>query len=389
MAAAAASGDRPLGWPWRDAFLIEDGVTFLNHGSFGATPRVVHAAAQTWRDRMEAQPVRFFARELEPALRAAADRLARFLGARDGSLVFLDNATTGVNTVLRSARLAPGDEILFTSHAYGAVAQAIRFTVSRTGATAVEVAIPCPVTDEDQIVAAVAAALTAHTKIAVFDHVTSPSAVVMPLSRLIVAARQAGAMLLIDGAHAPGQLALDIEELGVDWYVGNAHKWLYAPKGCGFLWASESVRDALHPLVISHGLGRGFLAEFDWTGTRDYSPWLAVTAALDFVEELGPETIRHYNRALADEAARLLSAAWGTPVSAPQPLRGAMAAVRVPGDAEASPQAARALHDRLWDGHRIEVPIIPFADALWARVSAQVYNQRQDYERLAEALACP
>lgn len=338
---------------------------------------------------MEAQPVRFFARELEPALRAAADRLARFLGARDGSLVFLDNATTGVNTVLRSARLAPGDEILFTSHAYGAVAQAIRFTVSRTGATAVEVAIPCPVTDEDQIVAAVAAALTAHSKIAVFDHVTSPSAVVMPLSRLIVAARQAGAMVLIDGAHAPGQLALDIEELGVDWYVGNAHKWLYAPKGCGFLWASESVRDALHPLVISHGLGRGFLAEFDWTGTRDYSPWLAVTAALDFVEELGPETIRHYNRALADEAARLLSAAWGTPVSAPQPLRGAMAAVRVPGDAEASPQAARALHDRLWDGHRIEVPIIPFADALWARVSAQVYNQRQDYERLAEALACP
>lgn len=389
MEAATALAPARFGWALRDAFLIEDGVTYLDHGAFGATPRAVYVAAEAWRRRMEAQPRRFFGRELGPALRAAADRLARFLGARGEDLVFVDNATTGVNAVLRSARLAPGDEILFTSHAYGAVANAIRYAAARTGATAVEVEIPCPVADADEIVCRVAAALSADTKIAVFDHVTSPSAVVMPLVRLIAAARAAGARVLVDGAHAPGQLALDIGSLAPDWYVGNAHKWLFAPRGCGFVWAADAVRESLHPLVISHGLGQGFAAEFDWTGTRDCSPFLAIGAALDFVEGLGPENIRGYDHALAGTAAAALSAAWGTPASAPPAMRAAMVAVRVPGNPPPSPDAARALHDRLWDSQRIEVPIIPFAGALWARVSAQVYNGPQDYERLAEAMRCP
>ena len=373
----------------RPLFLLEDETVFLTHGTFGAVPRAVLAAADDWRRRMEAEPVRFMARELPAALRAAAARLGRFVGARGNDLVFLDNATTAINAILRSLDLAPGDVLLTTNHVYGAVGKTLRYVAARTGAHAVEVDVPVPLADDEGVLDAIAAAWPARTRLLVIDHVASPSALVFPVERIVALAHARASRVLIDGAHAPGMLPLDIESLGADYYVANCHKWLFAPKGCGFLWASPAVQSALHPTVISHGLGDGFLAEFDWTGTRDHSAWLAVTAALDFVEAIGPERIMAHNHALACEAAALLAGAWGTSVAGPDRLLGAMASIRAPGAVQPAAAAsigdAQRLHDHLFDHHRIEVPVIPFDGRLWIRVSAQIYNRREDYLALAGA----
>jgi isopenicillin-N epimerase len=368
----------------RDRFFLEDGIAFLNHGAYGATPRAVLAAADDWRRRMEAQPARFMQRELPGALRRAAAALAAFVGARGEDLVFVDNATTGVNAVLRSLALAPGDEVLTTTHVYGAVRMALQHICMTGGARLVEAEVPFPAAGEEQIVAAVAKGFSARTKLFVVDHVTSSTALIFPVARLVALAKSRGVRVLIDGAHAPGMLDLDIAALGADYYVGNCHKWLFAPKGCGFLWAARDARDGLHPAVISHGYGKGFLSEFDWTGTRDPGAWLAVVAALEFIAELGAAEIRDHNHALLLDAVRLLGDAWSTPAGGPPALLGAMATIRLPLPQEATQANAVALHVRLFERHGVEVPIVPFAGALWARISAQIYNDLDDYRRLAE-----
>lgn len=375
----------------RDAFLLEPGIAYLNHGSYGATPRVVLAAAERWRQRLEAQPCRFMGSELAPALRKAAARLAAFLGAAGEDLVFVENATAGANAVLRALDFKPGDELLTTTHVYGAVRKTLQYVAARTGAVLVEAKLPFPVADEDEIVAAVTQRFTARTRILVLDHVTSPTALILPIQRLIAAAKAQGIVVLIDGAHAPGMLALDIPALGADFYVGNCHKWLFAAKGCGFLWVAPAMQKAIHPLVISHGYGNGFLAEFDWVGTRDPSNWLAVETALDFVETIGADSLRQRNHALMRAAATMLSGQWGTPIGAPFALLGSMATIGLParGRFAALPptlDSAAKIRGHLWGEHRIEVPIVAFADRLWARISAQIYNEPADYSRLGDAL---
>ncbi|MBI3706661.1 MAG: aminotransferase class V-fold PLP-dependent enzyme [Proteobacteria bacterium] len=368
----------------RDRFFLEDGIAFLNHGAYGATPRAVLAAADEWRRRMEAQPARFMQRELPGALRRAAAALGAFVGARGEDLVFVDNATTGVNAVLRSLALGAGDEVSTTTHVYGAVRMPLRHVCAAAGARLVEADVPFPLGSEDEIYSAVAAALTSRTRLLVIDHVTSSTALIFPVARLVALARSRGVRVLIDGAHAPGMLDLDIAALGCDFYVGNCHKWLFAPKGCGFLWAARDGRDRLHPAVISHGYGKGFLAEFDWTGTRDHSAWLAVVAALEFIARFGAAEIRAHNHDLLLRAARLLGDAWGTPAGGPPSMLGSMATIRLPLPQEATQANAVALHARLFERHGVEVPIVPFAGALWARISAQIYNDLDDYRRLAE-----
>ena len=270
----------------RSEFLFEDGVAFLNLGNDGATPRDVLAAQDAWRTRMERQPIRFMGRELPAALRRAATDLAGFLGARGDDLVFVENATAGVNAVARSVSLAPGDQVLTTDYAYPAVRKALTFLCRGAGATLVEAAVPFPLEGEDQVVDAVDAALGRNTRLAVFDHVTSQTAVVFPIARLIELCRSRNVPVLVDGAHVPGMLPLDLTALGADWYTGNAHKWLFSPKGCCFLWARSDRQAALHPVVISHGLDEGFTAEFDWVGTRDASAWLAVSDAMAFYHRI-------------------------------------------------------------------------------------------------------
>jgi isopenicillin-N epimerase len=367
----------------RDEWLLDPEVAFLNHGSFGATPRAVLAEQDRWRARMERHPTHFMSEELPPALRAAAARLAAFVGARADDLVFVENATAGCNTVLRSLRLAPGDEILVTDHGYAAVRKAAEYAAARAGARLVEAAVPFPIRDAAQIVAAVAARLGPRTRLAIFDHVTSPTAVIFPVSALTALCRAAGALVLIDGAHAPGMLSLDVPSIGADWYTGNCHKWLMAPKGSGFLWAAPERQADLAPLVISHGFGQGFTAAFDWIGTRDPSGWLSVPAAIDFHQRLGGPALRERNATLAREQATRLAQTWNTERGAPDALTGSMAAVRLPLREAATAERAQALRAKLFEDHRIEVPVTAFAGALWARVSAHAYNRPADYARLA------
>jgi isopenicillin-N epimerase len=367
----------------RDEWLLDPDVAFLNHGSFGATPRMVLAEQERWRARMERHPTHFMSEELPPALRAAAARLAAFVGSEANDLVFVENATAGCNTVLRSIRLAPGDEILVTDHGYPAVRKAAEHAAARAGARVIEAQVPFPLDDPAQITAAVAAKLGPRTRLAIFDHVTSPTAVIFPVRELTALCRAAGALVLIDGAHGPGMLDLDVPSIGADWYTGNCHKWLMAPKGSGFLWTSPQQQAAIHPLVISHGFGQGFTAEFDWIGTRDPTSWLSVPAAIDFHKRLGGPALRESNAARAREQATALALIWNTGRGTPDALTGSMAAVRLPLSGAASPERAQKLRRKLFDDQRIEVLVAAFAGALWARISAHAYNRPADYARLA------
>src|SRR5215831_13232635 len=314
----------------RRRFRLEPGTSFLNHGSFGTTPRAVLDAAERWRRCMEANPDRFMRDTMPRALRAAAGRLARFLHAEERDVVFVENATSGLNAVLRSLAFNRGDEILATTQTYNAVRQTLREVCRRTGSKLVEARIELPVAGENGLIAPIVAKLGKRTRLVVLDHIASPTGLTFPVRRLAALARARGARVLVDGAHAPGQLPLDLPSLGVDWYSGNCHKWLFAPKGCGFLWAQREAQTGIHPPVISHGYGSGFTAEFDWTGTRDFCAWLAVPDALDFLAELGPARVRAYNHRLASAAAARLAAAWDTPLDGPVALHGSLIAIRLP-----------------------------------------------------------
>ncbi len=371
----------------RGEWLLDPATAFLNHGSFGATPRTVLAAQEAWRRRIERNPPHFMARDYPAAIRDAAERLGAYLGAAGSDLVFVDNATSGANAVLRSQSFKRGDEILVTTLGYRAVANAARYVAERSGATFVEVPIDLPVRDGEAILAAVAARLSARTRLAIFDHVASHSAIVLAVERLVPLARAAGAQVLIDGAHAPGSIPLDVPALGADYYIGNCHKWLMAPRGCGFLWAMGERQGSLHPLAISHGFGKGFAAEFDWTGTRDPSAWLSAPAAIDFHRSLGGERLKARNTALARAMGRMLAQAWGTELAAPEDMFAAMAAIRLPVKGPMTQEHAKEVQARLYDTHRIEAAINCEDGRLWLRIAAQAYNEPADYERLRRAIA--
>jgi isopenicillin-N epimerase len=371
----------------RGEWLLDPDALTVNHGSFGATPHVVLAAQDAWRRRLEEQPTRFMRRVLPGALRGSAARLANFIGARGDDLAFVENATVGCNAVLGSLHLEPGDEILVLNHGYAAVKNAARHVALRAQARVVEAALPFPRPSADAIVAAVTAALTERTRLVILDHITSPSALVLPVERLVRACHAASAKVLIDGAHGPGQVALDLTGLNADWYAGNCHKWLMAPKGCAFLWARPDRQADLHPVTISHGYGKGFLAEFDWTGTRDPSNFLAVDAAIDFHERLGGARLRQRNVALAAEAGGLLASRLATECGADRATQGSMALVRLPIAGPADQARALALRGRLMDVYDADAPLHALDGAIWLRLSAQAYNEISDYERLAEIAA--
>jgi isopenicillin-N epimerase len=368
----------------RSQWLLEENCVFLNHGSFGATPKVVLDAQTQWRQRLEQQPVRFMSQVLPDALRNAAAELAAFVGAKGEDIVFVENATAGINAVVRSLSFSPGDRIVTTNHVYGAVRKTLEFVCQRTGANLIEAQVPFPVSNVAEITAAIAPHLNPKVKLLAIDHITSPTALIFPVAEIIRLAKEQQIPVLVDGAHAPGMIPLKIESLNADWYVGNCHKWLFAPKGCGFLWTTPQRQQETHPTVISHGLGAGYLDEFDWTGTRDFSAWLAVTEAIAFARQLGVTQIYNHNHNLAVWAGQLLAHAWGEHITTPPSAVGAMIAIQIP--AKKNKYSDRELHNYLWEFHQIEVPIIPFANRLWVRISAQVYNEPSEYRLLAEAL---
>ncbi|HUF47588.1 MAG TPA: aminotransferase class V-fold PLP-dependent enzyme [Vicinamibacterales bacterium] len=377
-------------WP------LDPGVTYLNHGTVGVTPIRVLAAQQAIRDEIERQPSAFMLREMSnwvggprdrpTRIRAAADIVARFIGARGPDVVFVDNATAGANAVLRSFHLAPGDEILATDFGYGAVTNAARFAARERGATVRVVTLPYPDYDEARAVETVERAIGSATKLAVVDHVAAETAIVLPLAEIAARCQARGVPVLADGAHAPGQIALDVPSLGVDWYTGNLHKWAHAPRSSGLLWAHPDRQASLHPPVISWGLDQGFTAEFDWVGTRDPSPWLAAPAGIAFLEEMGFDEIRRYCHGLAWRSAHRLAAAWGTDFTIPESAVGSMATVPLPASLGSTPEAARTLRDHLLFDDYIEVQLHASHGRLWVRISAQIYNDNDDVQRLEQAV---
>lgn len=369
----------------RSEFYLEEGITFLNHGSFGAVPRAVRVAQEEFRLQFERQPIRFALRELPVLLRSSATVLGEFIGANGEDIAFVENASTGVNAVVRSMipHLKSGDEILTTSHVYGAVRQTLFYAAECSGAKLVEVPVPFPIETNDQIISAFEGAITNRTTFAVIDHITSPTGIIFPIEQLIAVCKNRGIAVLVDGAHAPGMVELNLETIGADWYTGNCHKWLFAPKGCAFLWTHPERQAMTHPTVISHKYLMGYTDEFDWTGTQDFSAFLTVPAALDFYQHHGGADLRLANHALALEARNLIATAWNKPHPAPDDMLGFMATIEAPVESMGTLQESLDLHDWLWDNHKIEVPVMPFDGKLWIRISAQIYNTRDEYEILA------
>jgi isopenicillin-N epimerase len=374
-----------LGCAIRHEWDLDPDFLTLNHGSYGATPRVVLAEQDRWRKRMEAQPTRFFFLEVPGALREAAGRLANFLGAKADDVAFVPNATTGCNAVLRSLHLEAGDEVLHVSHVYNAVRNTIDHLAAQAGANVVVADIPFPRPQPAAILKNIGQAITKRTRIAVIDHITSLSGLVLPIGDIVRACHAAGVPILVDGAHGAGQAPLDLPSLDPDWYVGTCHKWLSAPKGCGFLYARADRRAELHPVTISHGYGQGFTAEFDWTGTSDPSAYLALPAAIEFFERLGGVALMARNKALVTEAAVLLAAELRTEVGARPEMIGSMAAVRLPLSLEPTRSEAIRVR-RVLQAANVDSPVHPTAGGMWLRLSAYAYNEIGDYARLAELL---
>ena len=367
----------------RADFLLAEGIDHLNHGGYGATPRSVVEAAQGWRLQMEGDPSAFFRRDLPGLLRQAADRVAAFLGGRGKDWAFVENATAGLNAIIASLALAPGDELLCLSQVYGAIGNALSYHAERSGARLVSVAVPVPFADLAPLLDAISSAIGPKTRLASFDHITSAGAVVLPIREMAALCHQRGVPVAVDGAHAPGQLALDVPALGVDWYVGNLHKWTFAAKGAGVIWCAPERQQALHPTAISHALGDGFTAEFDYTGTRDNSAWLAAPAALDYVDALGAEAMRVHNAALARDAGAMLIEAWDSEAAAAPEFCASMVSVKLPGGIGGDRYAARRLAAQLTERHGITAGVMVLDGGLWVRVSAQIYNEIGDYARLA------
>ncbi|HET7726285.1 MAG TPA: aminotransferase class V-fold PLP-dependent enzyme [Candidatus Limnocylindrales bacterium] len=387
--------------PWR----LDPDVSFLNHGAHGAVPDAVLEAQRAWRDRMEANPVRFLARELPDLLDETRRDVAAFLGADPAGLVFVPNATTGVSTVLGSLRFEPGDELLTTDHEYNATLNALSRAAARDGATVVVARIPFPLTDPSQAVDAIVGAVSPRTRLALVSHVTSPTALVLPIGAIVRELDRRGVDTVVDAAHAPGLVPLDVDALGAAYWTGNGHKWLCAPKGSGMLHVRSDLRDRIRPLVISHGFNDprtdrpGYHLTFDWTGTADPSAILATSAAIRFVGALdaqGWTGLMAANRELARRGRDAVASRMGITPPAPEGMLGAMAALPLPG--RSGEREAERLQRALTDEERIEVPIVAWpvraarspgsgATANLVRISAQRYNRLTEYERLGDVLA--
>lgn len=390
----------PLATHWT----LDPEVTFLNHGSFGACPRAVLARQSELRARLERQPVRFFVRDLEPLLDEARSALGLFLGAAPDDLAFVPNATTAVNAVVRSLQFAPGDELLATNHGYNACNNVLAEAAARSGARVVFATVPFPLANPEEVTSAILAQVTPRTRLALIDHITSPTGLVFPIESIVRALDARGVDTLVDGAHAPGMVPLSLDSLGAAYYTGNCHKWLCAPKGAGFLHVRRDRRDQIRPAVISHGAnsprpnhdGRSrFLVEFDWTGTADPTAYLCVPESLRFMESLLPggwPEIMAQNHALALRARDLLTKALGINPPAPDSMIGSLASVPIPdgnGEPPKSPLYTDPLQDALLERFNIEVPVIPWPGPpkRLLRISAQLHNAIEDYERLVRGLA--
>lgn len=376
----------------RDQYLLDPDVVFLNHGSFGATPRPVMEIYQAWQHRLESQPVKFLSREIGAHLLEARQVLGDYVNAEAGDLVFVPNATTAVNIVARSLTLGPGDEVLATNHEYGACDNAWRFMARQRGFGYIRQPLSLPLTTPAALVEELWQAVTPRTKVIYMSHITSPTAVRLPVEAICARARQAGILTIIDGAHALGQIPLDMQAIGADFYTSNAHKWLCSPKGAAFLFAQPSVQHLIEPLVVGWGWGEGreftfgsdFIDYLQWTGTDDYSAYLSVPAAIRFQADYDWPAVRARCHELVSEAVETIGNLAGLPPVYPSrdtTFYAQMAIAPLPSIAD-----LREFQTRLYDDYRIEIPCIDWNGRQFIRVSVQGYNDRADIEALIEAL---
>lgn len=382
----------------REPWLLDPTVTFLNHGSFGGCPEPVLAEQSRLRAELERRPIEWLApeRALESKLDHAKQALCAVVGGAPRDMAFVTNATTAVNAVLRSAEFEAGDEIVFTDHGYNACNNVVRYLEDRLGVVPVVARLPFPLSSPDEVLAAIEGVLTPRTKLVLIDHVTSPTALVLPVARIIALCHERGVRVFVDGAHAPGMLSLDLDALGADYYTGNCHKWLCAPKGCAFLHVSAKHQHEVRPVVISHGHntprpGRSrFEAEFDWPGTHDPTAYLTLPFAIEWLAAQhggGLPGVRERNREVVLAARELLCGELGVTAPAPAEMIGSLATIPLP-DGPGEENGLDPLHVRLYSEYGIEVPVIhwPVQGKRWIRVSAQLHNDAGDYRELAQAL---
>ena len=376
-------------------FSLDPNVIYLNHGAFGACPRVVQAKQQEFRERLERNPLHFFLRELERLLDETRAVLGPFLGARAEDLAFVSNATAGVNTVLAALELGPDAEIIINDHTYPACRNAAQYWGARRAQQVRIARIPFPLSSAEELSQAILAQVTAKTRLVLLDHVTSPSGLIMPLESLVRTLHERGIDTLVDGAHGPGMLSIDLERLGAAYYTGNLHKWTCAPKGAAFLWVRRDRQALIHPLVISHGWAvprsdrSRFLLEFDWPGTFDASAILSVPSALSFLSGLFPggfPALYAHNHALALKGRDILCQALGTQPPCPDSMLGSLAVALFPEVTPKVPTPDALYHALVARG--IEVPIVPLPGypSGFVRIAAQVYNSEREFAALAEAL---
>ncbi len=373
----------------RDLFLLRPEVVFLNHGSFGACPRPVFEAYQAWQLELERQPVEFLGRRFEALMRQARQALGAFVGAEADDLTFVPNATTGLNVVARALPLKPGDEVLATDHEYGALDRAWRFVCAKKGAHYIRRPVSVPLTSTEEVVEAVWSGVTARTRVLFVSHITSPTAIIFPVAELVSRARQAGIITVVDGAHAPGQISLNLAALGADFYTGNCHKWMMAPKGSGFLYARPEVQPLLEPLLVSWGWESEtpgpsrFIDEQEYQGTRDIAAYLATPAAIQFMVEHDWPAVRSRCHELVRQARRRISELTGLPPLTPDSPAwfAQMAAFPLP------PCDAKLLQRKLYEKFTIEIPFITWNDRQFVRISIQGYNTETDVTALVDGLA--
>jgi isopenicillin-N epimerase len=380
---------RPNTPEFRSLYLLRPSITFLNHGSFGACPGEVFERWQAWQREMEEQPVEMLAleRRFTDLMKTAREALGRYLGTDARNLVYQPNSTTALNQVARSLRLEPGDEILGNDHEYGAMEKTWRFIAARSGARWVAAEIPVPVGDPQEVVERIWSRVTARTRILFVSHVTSATALTMPVAELCRRAREAEILSIVDGAHAPSYVeGLDLEAIGADFYAGNCHKWLSAPKGSAFLYARPEVQHLVEPLVISWGWESGasdrdrFVAESEYQATRDPSPALTVPAAIDFQARHDWPAVRDSCRALLEEARQTVTPITGLDAVAPRGWYSQMCTFALP------PCDVREVKRQLYAEHGVEIPVFLWHDRPYFRISIQGYNTREDVDRLAAGL---
>jgi isopenicillin-N epimerase len=370
----------------RDQFLLRPDVVFLNHGSFGACPRPVFETYQAWQLELERQPVDFIQRRSHDLLREARKRLGAFVGADADDLVYVTNVSMGLNIVSRSLPLDPGDEVLTTDHEYGSLNASWELVCAKRGAKYVRRTVSLPIPSAREVVEAVWSGVTDRTRVLFLSHITSPTALILPVAELVRRAREAGILTVVDGAHAPGQLPLDLRALGADFYSGNCHKWMMAPKGSGFLYARREVQHLLEPLIGGRkdvtAQSSPLITEHQYQGTRDLAAFLAVPAAIRFMQDHNWPQVRQACHELVCHAQREVTRLVGLePVTPDEETWFAqMAVLPIPSC------NLLALHGRLRDEFSIEVPTIRWNGKQFVRLSVQGYNSRADIDLLVRAL---